>query len=149
MDKNEIGRLLQDFLDMGHGLAFMMTLDDRAAEKIVSEGVDLFFLRLGEPHLETKEDEFALKVRFFNCLYRSFLVHQGGRRPLESNDRSRHLQEIDSDIRGMLFLKHKALFDFEDLAEVFERDRHQIINDVALGREALAKFTGVEEFTWN
>jgi hypothetical protein len=148
----EIKADLDSCLDLAYGLSFILTLDDQRSSQLVMEGLDLFFLR-SEEFLAVSRSRLEVRCRLLNCLYRAFLarklsnIHQG-----HAHERSRMLEELDPIVRGMLFLKHKAKFDYEDLEVVFERDSVSILNDVALGREQIGSYLGgkrEQESLWN
>jgi hypothetical protein len=139
-DHNEIREDLETWLEAAlapsYPFAFMLSFDDKEASSLIAEAINLFFLRL-----ETFKDlnRFRTKVLFFQCVYRSFVARkQGFWKAKEHNfQRSTLLVQIDPDIRAMLFCKQRLSFDYEDIGLIFEKDRHQVMNDIVVFREKL------------
>lgn len=138
MESFAVDHILDQTLDLAYGLAFQLCFSDRRAQKIISEALDLLKVRGMLQAPESREQAFELKRNFLQCVHRCFLASRDSQREHgENSERSQLLQRLEPMLRGMLFLKHRADFQYDDLAIVFERDRHVVMNEVGLAREFL------------
>lgn len=133
---NEWHDWLEASLEESYPFAFMLSFDDRESSSLISEAINLFYLRMDS---YKDLDRFGVKLTFFQCIYRSFVARKKGFwKPKEQNySRSSYLVELDADIRAMIFCKQRLNLDYEDIAFIFERDRHQVMNDIVVYREKL------------
>ena len=153
MDLKKLEKLLQKDIPLLYQFAIALVPDKTAATEVLQnalqvllvEGIDLVE---NYSHHQRKEQKQAIEKYLYGKIF------ELGKRVRDTKKNKKPLYKFYPEFyrlpleqRGILFLKHKTAFNYDDLEEVVNLFRHEIISHLFDARDKMLASMGITENT--
>lgn len=147
MKRKEFFQLAYPLTDMLYRFAFMLIPDDLQAEQLVIDSLNAYLLKERKSilrkdiNLESKKETQIMKRTLFKSLLRN-MCDIGARRSvqlseqmkLERPDEYASFYALDAKVRFVIGLRYEAHFSVEEIEEVVQMPRYEVIEKIHNGR---------------
>lgn len=147
MKRKDLFQLVQPLTDKLYRFAFNLIPDDLQAEQLVIDSLNAFLIKEGkslqkrEVDLTSKKDSQILRRQYFKSLLR-YMCDIGVRRSVQLTEQLKLTEtenykayySLDPKIRFVMSLRYDAQFSVEEIEEIVQMPRFEVIEKIHNGR---------------